>query len=101
MERTDGFGVGPIKHVAAVASDADKADVFEDAEMLGDRRLLDAQAIDDLVDRAFLKNEVVQDVATAGFGDCVEGVGGCGGPWHGTNIFLYGNMSSAILGDRL
>src|ERR1700722_11763256 len=96
VEGADGVRVGPIKHVAAVAADADEADVFEDAQVLRDRRLLDAEGVDDFVDRAFLKDEVVQDVAAARFGDSVEGVGGCGGARHGSNIFPYGNMSRTI-----
>jgi hypothetical protein len=100
VERTDGVGVGSVKHVAAVAADVHQANVFENAEVLGDRGLLEAQAIDDFVDGTFLKGEEVQDVAAAGFGDGVEGVGGCCGAWHGFNIFPYGNMSRGKFGRR-
>src|SRR5580704_4807698 len=96
MQRTDGIRVGSVKHVAAVAADADEADVFEDAQVLGDGRLLDAQAVDDFVDGAFLKDEVVQDVAAARFGDRVEGIGGSGGARHEVNIFPYGNICQAL-----
>src|SRR5580704_18733608 len=98
VERANCLGVGPVKHVAAVAADTDEADVFEDAEVLRDRRLLDAEAADDFVDGALLKGEVIQDVAAARLGDSVEGVGGSGGAWHELNIFPYGNMSRTIFG---
>ena len=96
MERADGFGVGSIKHVAAIAANVYQANVLENAEVLGDGWLLDAQAVDDLVDGSFLKDEVVQDVAAARFGDSVEGVGGCGGARHEFNIFPYGNICQAL-----
>jgi hypothetical protein len=96
VERADGFGIGSVKHVAAVAADVYQANVFENAEVLGDGGLLDVEGIDDFVDGAFLKDEVVQDVAAARLGDSVEGVGGCGGARHESNIFPYGNMSSII-----
>src|SRR5580658_3655547 len=85
VERADGFGVGSIKHVSAIAADVYQSNVLENAEVLGDGGLLDAQALDDLVDQAFLEDEVVQDVAAARLGDSVEGVGGCGGARHESN----------------
>lgn len=96
MKRADRVGIGPVKHVAAVAPDTDEADVFQDAQVLGDGRLLDAEGVGDLVDGAFLKDEVVQDVATAGFGDSVESVGGSGGARHEMNIFPYRNICQAL-----
>src|ERR1700744_4345906 len=96
VERADGVRVRSIKHVAAVAAHVDEADVFEHPQVLRDRGLLDAEAVDNLVDGTLLKDEVVQDVAAAGLGDSVEGVGGCGGARHETNIFPYRNMSRTI-----
>jgi hypothetical protein len=93
VERADGVGVGFVEHVAAVAADAYQANVLENAEVLGDGRLFEAEAIDDFVYGALLKCEVIQDVAATGFGDGVEGIGGCGGARHGFNIFPYRNMS--------
>src|SRR5579871_2947951 len=79
VERANRFGVGLVKHVAAIAADVDQADVLENAKVLGDGRLLDVERVDDFGDGAFLEGEVVEDDAAAGFGDCVEGVGGGGG----------------------
>src|SRR5580704_9033626 len=98
VQRANGVGIGAVKHVAAIAADTDEADVFENTEVLRDRRLLNAQAVDDFVDGTFLKGEVVEDVAAARFGDSVEGVRGSGGARHGSNICPYGNMSRGKFG---
>src|SRR5271165_2128168 len=75
VERADGFGVGAIEHAPAVSAYLDQADIFEDTQVLGDRGLLHAQTVHDVTDGAFLKGEIAQDVAAAGLGDGVEGIG--------------------------
>src|SRR3982074_123117 len=50
--------------------------------MFGDRRLLHAQAVHNVSDGTFLKDEKIQDSAATGFGDGVEGVRGCGSTRH-------------------
>ena len=57
--------------------------------MFGDRRLSHAQAGDDIADGKFLQCEETQDVAAAGLGDGVEGVGGCGGTRHEETIHTH------------
>jgi hypothetical protein len=75
----------------------DQADVLEDAEMFGNGGLFEGESVHDITDGAFIESEERQYVAAARFGDGVEGVGGGGGAWHGSNIFPYRNMSSDIL----
>jgi hypothetical protein len=44
--------------------------------------LLHAQAVHNVSDGTFLKDEKIQDIAATGFGDGVEGVRGCGSTRH-------------------
>jgi hypothetical protein len=89
MKRAGGFGVGEREHATAVAANIHEADVLEDAQMFRDRGLLHAQAVYDISHGALLKGEKVQDVAAAGFGDGVEGVGGGGSARHGQRIHAH------------
>lgn len=57
--------------------------------MLGDRRLLDAEASDDVANGAFLNRQEAEDFAAARFSDGVEGVRGGGGASHGRRIHTY------------
>jgi hypothetical protein len=82
MERADGFGVGAIEHLAAVPANVNEADFEQDAKMLGDGGLGKPEGGDDSADGALVGDEEGEDVAAAGFGDSIEGVGGCGGAWH-------------------
>jgi len=98
MERPDRLGVGAIKHLAAVAADVNQANFEQHAEVLGDGGLREMESGDDVVYGALLGYEERENVAPAGFGDGVEGVGGGGGARHERIIFLYGNMSRVIFG---
>src|SRR5579863_3332983 len=80
VQRANGFGIGAVQHAAAVAANVDQAYVLEHAEVLGDGGLFESQE--------------AQDIATAGFGNGVEGVGGGGSARHGKNIYPYRNMLS-------
>jgi hypothetical protein len=93
MERTEGFGLGAIEHVAAVAADGDQADVFEDAEVLGDAGLFEAERVYDVAYGALLESQEGEDSAATRFCDSVESVGGGGGARHERNIYPYRNMS--------
>src|ERR1700730_849970 len=96
MERADRLGVGAIEHLAAIAAHVHEADLEQHAKVLGDGRLRQVESGDDVVYGALLGYEEAQNVAAAGFGHGVEGVGSGGSARHGRNIFLYGNMSSTI-----
>ena len=89
VEGLDGVGVGLVEHLAAIAAHANEADFAEDAEMLGDGRLLEAEGDDDVANGALLEGEIGEDVAAARFGDGVEGVGGGGGTRHGGRIHTH------------
>src|SRR5258708_8551286 len=94
VKRADRFGIGLVKDLAAVAAAADQADVAQHFQMLGYGGLLQAEGCNDLPDRTLLEGQIVQDVAAAGFGDGVEGVGSGRGSCDGEYICLYGHMSS-------
>jgi hypothetical protein len=66
--------------------------------MLGNGRLLHAEAGDNVAYGSLLHGEKGKNVTSARFGDSVESVGGGGRARHGTNIYPYRNMSSAIFG---
>src|SRR6266849_1775798 len=89
MQRADGFGVEAIHHLTALATDGDQADVAENAEVLGNGGLFEVHAGDDFGDGAFLQGEEAENVAAAGLGDGVEGVGRGGGERHGWRIHTY------------
>jgi len=93
MQGLDGFGIGAIHHAAAVAPDVDQADIAQNAEVLGYRRLAELEGRDDLADGAFLENEVVENIAATGLTDRVEGIRRGGYARHENNIYPYRNMS--------
>jgi hypothetical protein len=97
VEWADRISVRAIEHLPAIAADIHEADLEQYAEVLGDGRLRKVESGDDVVYGALLGYEEAENVAAAGFGHGVEGVGGGGGARHERIIFLYGNMSSAIL----
>src|ERR1700688_674770 len=68
MQRPDRLGVGAIKHLAAVAADANQANFEQHAEVLGDGGLREIESGDDVVDGALLGNEERENVAAARFG---------------------------------
>ena len=78
----DGFellAVDAVEALSAVASGGDEADLFEDAEVLGDHGLGPAEAADEFGDGHFAGGEGFEDLAAFGLGDGVEGVEGGGG----------------------
>jgi len=64
-----------------------QTDVLEDAEVLGDRGLLEGERVNDITDGTLFESEKAKDIAAARFCDSVEGVGGGGGASHGMNIY--------------
>jgi len=101
MKRAERFGFGAVEHVAAVSANGYQADVFENAEVLGDARLFEAERGDYVAHGALLQGQKREDSSAARFCDSVEGVGGGGSARHGMNIYPYRNMSSGILRDGL
>jgi hypothetical protein len=96
MQRPNRIGVGAIEHLAAVAAHVNEANFEQYAEVLGDGRLRQLKSGDDVVYGALLRYKEAENVATAGFGHGVKGVGGGGGARHERIIFLYRNMSSTF-----
>ena len=88
VQRLDGVGVGLVEHLAAIAAHgmwkthlvaaitahANETNFAENAEMLGDGRLLEAEASYDVAYGALVEGEIGEDVAAARFGDGVEGI---------------------------
>jgi hypothetical protein len=97
VERSEPPGVRAIKDPAAIAPHLDQADVAKYPEVLGDRRLGEAQRGRDVPDGTRVGREIVQDVSTPRFGDGVERVRRGGGARHKPIIFLYRNMSSGSI----
>ncbi len=99
VQRPDRLGVGSIEHPATVATYVDKADITQDAEVLRDGGLPQAQGRHNFSDRTLLQGQIVQYFSATGLGDGVEGVRCCGCAWHEkNNTCLYRNMSSLFVG---
>jgi hypothetical protein len=97
MQRLNGVGVGAVKHLTALPPHAHQTDFQKYAEVFGDGRLRQIEIHNDIVYGALLRYEKRKNVAAAGFGHGVKGVGGGGGARHGRIIFPYRNMSSEKL----
>jgi hypothetical protein len=85
MHGPDRIGVGTVKHLTALPPHIHKADLKQNAEVLGDGRLRQVECGYNVVYRALLGDEKAKNVAAAGFGHGVEGVGGGGSARHGLN----------------
>src|SRR5258707_984138 len=96
VQRPDGLCIQAIVHVAPLSPRSNQADVLEHREVLGYRGLLHAERENNLVDRAFLQRQEIENVAAARLGDSVESVGGSSSSCHALHIFLYRNMSRPI-----
>jgi hypothetical protein len=94
VERANGLGIGTIEHLAALAANVDQTDVLEDTKVFRDGGLLKAEGVHDIGDGAFLKGE---EVAAAGLGDSIKGVGGSGGTSHGKTMHSHMGMCQAEL----
>jgi hypothetical protein len=101
MKRAERFAFGAVEPVAAVSANGYQADVFENAEVLGDARLFEAERGDYVAHGALLKGQKREDRSAARFCDSVEGVGGGGGARHAINIYPYRNMSREFFAGGL
>jgi hypothetical protein len=76
-------GVEPIETASASPTDGNQPDAAEDAEVLGDGRLREAEGVDQVSHGVFAAaGEQVDDPPAARFGDGVEDVGGRGCSCH-------------------
>ena len=66
MERSDPLCVGAIENLTAVTPHVHQADVTKHAEVLGDRRLREAQRDNDVADGTLAGRKIVQDVRRRG-----------------------------------
>ena len=75
-----------------------QAHLAQHAQVLGNRRLVEADRDHDVADLAFAYRKKTQNLAPARFGDGIEGVRCGGGSCHETNnTCLYWNMSREFL----
>src|SRR5687768_16593699 len=74
VKRSDSHCVRAIEGLAALPAHLHQADVAKHAQVLGDRRLREAQRYNDVADGTLARREIVQDVSTTRFGDGVERV---------------------------
>jgi hypothetical protein len=97
MKGLDRLGVGPIELVAAVSARLDEADVAQDAQVFGHRRLIESQDGHDLSDRKLFHDKKGEDLAAPRLSHRVEDIrSGCGARHERDITFPYGNMSSVI-----
>jgi hypothetical protein len=96
VQGLDGLRVRLIEHLAAVASHPNETDLAEYAKVLGNGRLLQAKARDDVAHGTLLRREIAEDVAAARFGDGVKGIGGGGGSRHGQRIHAYMGICKGV-----
>src|SRR5208282_4359635 len=96
------LSVGAVEAMAAVAADADQAHPAQDAEVFRDRRLIEADGHHDLANLVLVCGQKGQNLAAAGLGHGVEGIGGGSGSCHDrNNTFSYGNMSREIFAGAI
>lgn len=89
VQGPDGFGIGFVVPVPTVTPDMHQAHVAQNAEMLGDRRLVKSDGGNDLTDRTLTKREEGEDLPPARFGNGIEGVGSGSRTSHGEKIHSY------------
>jgi hypothetical protein len=76
VQRSDGLGLRAIKQLTPVAPRFDEPNAEQDTQMLGHRRLWEAQFRNDIIDRTFAGREELQYVSPTGLGYRIEGIGG-------------------------
>jgi hypothetical protein len=95
MQRANGRGVGAVEAVAAIATHADEVDTAQDAEVLGDRRLVKADGRNNFAYLVLIVRQIQENLPASRLGNGVEGIGGGCSPGHEeNNTCSYGNMSS-------
>ena len=98
VNRLEAFGVQRVEPLLARATHGDKTDFPQDAQVLGDLRLGQAERRDHVVDRLLALGEQVENLPTSRFGDGVEGVRGRWRSCHARIIYPNGNISRAVPG---
>src|SRR4051812_2260003 len=92
LQRLQPDGIHPIDTMAAVPSAAHQADLAEHVQMLGNLRLPEVKAVDDLADPRLAHRQRLQYLPTAAVAECVEDVR-CGRrSSHVPIIYLYRNV---------
>jgi hypothetical protein len=86
------LAVQPIDPLPPDPANEHETDLSEDAEVLRDLGLSEAEARDEVVDRSLALREEVEDLAPARLGHGVEDIGCGGGSCHGEIIYPYRNM---------
>jgi hypothetical protein len=76
------FRANAVKAPLRFGARFDESGLLEDAEVLGDRRLTDAEAVDEVTDRPFAVAEQIQDLQPARFAKGFE----CGELGHGPSM---------------
>jgi len=76
------LGVGAVEAMASIPANAHQAHPAQDAEVLGDRRLIEAYGHHDLAHLALVGGQKGQNLAAPRLGHGVEGIGGGCGSCH-------------------
>jgi hypothetical protein len=82
IDGPDCFDVGAIQNLATIPPQIDETNIAKDAQMLGDRRLRQAQCHNDLPDRTLVGCEEIEDGAPLRFGNGVEHIRVRSSTWH-------------------
>jgi hypothetical protein len=69
-ELSDGLGTRTVEALRPVTTLRDQARLFEDPEVLGDRRTRDVEAARDVADRELLARDETKDLAAARLTEC-------------------------------
>src|SRR6185295_3454846 len=89
IKGTDGIRVGSVKHAPPVASHLHQADIPQDPQVFGHRRLLHAKAGDNIPDGPLLPGEIVQNVPPPRLSHRVESIRGRSRPRHGSTLHSH------------
>jgi hypothetical protein len=87
------LSVQAVEPPATVSTNLHRTDLSQDAQMLGDLRLREAELGDEVVDGTLAVGEEIQDLPPPRLRYGVEGIRGRGCPCHIHNLYLYRNMS--------
>src|SRR5688500_12359136 len=93
VDRLESPGVEPVEALLSRLSHGHEPDLTQDAQVLGDTWLGDAERPRQFVHRALAPLEQREDAPTLRLGDGVEGVGGGCGSCHDRKICPYRNIT--------
>src|ERR1700680_683917 len=89
VKRAYRFGVGAVQLLAALTAHSDQPNIAQDAQVFGDRGLLQAEGCHDVSYGPLGSGEVGQNLPPAGLSDRVEGVRSGARSCHDETLHAY------------